>query len=75
VTEADTLPDLEGIEMPNLEAARVCAMRHAYSIMADDTSKGQLNLNYCIEIADGGGKVLDTVYFRDLVEIAGLQAR
>ena len=46
-----------------------CLLHHA-----DDTSKGQLNLNYCIEIADGGGKVLDTVYFRDLVEIAGLQA-
>ena len=70
----DTLPDPEGTELPNLEAARACAMRNAYSIMAEDTSKGRLNLNYCIEISDEGGIVLDTVYFRDLVEIAGLRA-
>ena len=68
------LLDPEGVELPDLEAAKAHAKRSAYSIMADDVAHGKLKLNYRIDIENEAGEVLATVRFRDLVEFEGIEA-
>lgn len=63
--------DDEGIELPNLDAARAGAVRAARALMCETLMNGRLALGHRIDIADANGTVLDTVHFRDLVQIEG----
>ena len=65
----DHTVDLEGKELPDLAAARTCAVEGARGIMADEMkSKGKINLNHWIEIEDDQGN-LTVVPFDDAVNI------
>lgn len=61
--------DDEGMELPNLAAARDHAVFNARSIAAENVHKGRLNLSHRIEIAADSGQILSTVTFADAVQV------
>ena len=61
--------DEEGIEIPDLAAAREYALFNARSIAAENVHKGHLNLSHRIEIADDAQRIVGTVTFRDAITI------
>jgi len=64
------VPDEEGVDLPDLDAVRTHALRQArftFSQMARD--EGRVVLHHRIDIEDEHQRVLDTVYFRDAVNI------
>lgn len=61
--------DEDGIEFPNLEAAKAEALKGARSILADDLMRGRVDLRGRIDVADDTGSVVETVRFEDAVEI------
>jgi hypothetical protein len=64
----ETVLDDEGRELPNLEAARVTAVREAREMMADSVTRGTINLAHRIDVRDGTG-VIATVVFADAVNV------
>lgn len=62
------VPDEEGQDLPDLEAARMEAVRSARSIMASDVQRGILDLSSFIEIEDEGHQLLLTLGFQDAVD-------
>ena len=61
--------DEEGLELPDFAAARKFAVTSARAIASESILGGSLNLNHCIEIADGQGQILGKVAIRDAVTI------
>jgi hypothetical protein len=63
-------PDEEGKEFPDLEAAREHARRNIRFTAAESLKEqGRVVLSHRIQIEDGGGNVLDTVFFSDVLNI------
>ncbi len=63
-------PDEEGKEFPDLDAAREHARRNIRFTAAESLKEqGRVVLSHRIQIEDGGGNVLDTVFFSDVVNI------
>jgi hypothetical protein len=64
------VPDQEGKELPDLEAARAQASFNirftAGEILKEE---GRITLGHHIQIEDADGTVLDTVYFGDVLKI------
>jgi hypothetical protein len=64
------VPDEEGIELPDLEAARAHGVRCARFTFAEVVKdEGHVVLHHRIDIEDEHQRVLDTVYFRDAVDV------
>jgi hypothetical protein len=63
------LPDEEGRELPDLEAARAESIKGARSIIAADVLEGRVDLRARIEIADEAGTTLLAVPFAEVIEI------
>jgi hypothetical protein len=64
------VPDEEGVELTDVDAAREYAERNAVFTMAETLKEsGRLNLRHYVDIQDEQGKVLATVRFRDVVSI------
>jgi hypothetical protein len=64
------VPDPEGAELPNLEAARDYAGRSARSLMCGTLSEDcRISLHHRIDIEDEAGGILATVLFADAVRI------
>jgi hypothetical protein len=64
------LPDDEGSEHPDLEAARAHAVKCARVTFAEVAKdEGRVVLHHRIDIEDEQGAVLSTVYFRDAVKV------
>lgn len=62
--------DDEGVELADLEAARVHAVRLARFTFAETAKdKGRVVLHHRIDIEDSDGKVLDTVRFGDAIQV------
>jgi len=62
--------DLEGVELPDLDAAQATASREARSLMGDLLDReGRIALHHRIDIEDEQGTVLATIPFRDVVAI------
>ncbi|MBC9033825.1 hypothetical protein IAG41_15625 [Sphingomonas sp. JC676] len=61
--------DLEGLELPDLEAARVQALSGIRSIIGEELASGLVDLNGRLEICDEAGSVLLSVPFSDAVEL------
>ena len=63
-------PDEEGVEFPDLDAAKASAIVGARHLMSDEIKlKGRLSLSHSIEIADSQGMLLDVTRFGDCVTI------
>jgi hypothetical protein len=64
------VPDEEGSEHSNLEAARAYAAEQIRGVAGEMLKEaGRLLLSHFITIEDERGTVLDTVYFRDVLNI------
>ena len=62
------VPDEEGRELPDPDAARAEAIHGARSLIADEVLKGRLDLNGRLDVLDGSGSLLFTIFFSDAVE-------
>jgi len=66
------VPDLDGLELADMAAARQCALRSARFTAAETIKEtGRLDPLHRIDIEDEHGNVLETVHFRDAVKIEG----
>ncbi|MGZ2410991.1 uncharacterized protein DUF6894 [Sphingomonas sp. F9_3S_D5_B_2] len=64
------VPDEEGFELPDLEAARETAREQARGLIGElMKTDGRIVLSHRVDIEDLSGAVLDTIYFRDVVSI------
>jgi hypothetical protein len=62
--------DEEGLQLPDLEAARAHAVRCVRVTFAETAKdEGRVVLHHRIDIADEQGAVLETVRFRDAVSV------
>lgn len=67
VTEDD-----DGLELPDLAAARRVATEAARDVMAGEVKQGRLCLSCCIVIGDREGGEVDRIPFRDVLAITGV---
>jgi hypothetical protein len=66
------VPDYEGVELADLEAARDYARFNARQMMAEILKdEGSINLSHSIDIEDGHGTILATVVFSEAVFVEG----
>jgi hypothetical protein len=66
------VPDDEGIELPDLDAARARAAADArFTLGQTAIEEGKINFTHRIDIEDEQGRILDTVWFRDVVQVEG----
>ena len=64
------VPDLEGLELPDLAAARAEAVEESRRMIGEMTkTDGRIVLHHRIDIEDEDGNVLDSVVFRDILNI------
>jgi hypothetical protein len=64
--------DEEGLELPDLAAARETAKANIRDIMAELVKEdGRVTLQHRVEIADETGAIVATVPFRDAVAVEG----
>jgi hypothetical protein len=61
--------DEEGVELPNVAAARLYAIKGARDIIAEQVRHGKFVLSHWIDVADEHGAPLFTVTFREAVDI------
>lgn len=67
--DADVIDD-EGLELPDLAAAKEEAIRGARGMMADHVLAGRpISLSHRIEVVDAQGKVLASMPFGELITI------
>ena len=62
----------EPLELVDLEAARLAAIRGARSIMCGEVEAGRLCLSCRIEVQDASGATLLTVPFAEAVTVTGI---
>ena len=63
--------DEEGVELPDMAAAREHAIEGARALMGESIMQGRLRLQDRIEVADPDGRVLMTIPFPEVVDIQG----
>ena len=61
--------DDEGLELPNIAAARLNAMRGARDLIAEQVRHGYFVLSHWIEVLDEAGETVLTLPFREAVDI------
>ena len=65
-------PDDEGQELPDLQAAVEHARRYARMTMGETVKdEGRFKRDHRIDIEDEHGSILETVWFRDAVQVEG----
>lgn len=65
------VPDETGMDLTDMQAARVEAVRSARDILADQLRAGEALDGQAIEITNDAGEVLDVVKFKDALRPAG----
>lgn len=63
------VPDEEGEEVADLDAAKLRAIENIRSILAGEVAEGRLDMNGSIQIAGANGAVIATVRFAEAVEL------
>jgi hypothetical protein len=64
------VPDHEGTELADLEAAIVCASCQARALVCETAKEnGRIDLQHRIDIEDSAGAVLDSVRYGDVVDV------
>ena len=67
----ETALDPEGVELPDNDAAIEQGIVSARAMAADSVCKGHLILNHRIEIVREDGRTIETIHFRDAVQVEG----
>jgi hypothetical protein len=66
------VPDEEGVELPDLEAARARAAANArFTLGQTAMDEDKINFTHRIDIEDEQGCILESVWFRDVVQVEG----
>jgi hypothetical protein len=64
------VPDAEGVELPDLDAARAYAVQQARALFGETAKdEGRVVLRHRIDVEDSEGSVLATVLFGDAVQV------
>jgi hypothetical protein len=64
------VPDLEGLELPDLDAARAEAVEQARGMIGEMAkTDARIVLHHHIDIEDEEGRVLDSVVFGDIITV------
>jgi hypothetical protein len=61
--------DEEGVDLPDIEAARLNAIDGIRSIVASEVKSGKIDLHGRIEILDDGRRLKAVVHYRDAFEV------
>ena len=61
--------DEEGMELPDLAAARRQAVLSIRSVLGEEIRQGRVDLRGRVEIADESGQVQATIHYREAVEL------
>ncbi len=61
--------DEEGVELPNVAAARLQAIIGARDIISEQVKHGRFVLSHWIDVLDENGDAVLTVAFRDAVDV------
>lgn len=61
--------DEEGMELPDLEAARAQAVDGIRSILQDEVAHGGIDFEGRVEVLDEAGNLLATITYRDAVAL------
>jgi hypothetical protein len=61
--------DEEGIDLPDLEAAREVALDSARDLVCESVHQGHLNLDHRLEVNDENGETLIVLTFREAFTI------
>ena len=61
--------DDEGMELPNIDAARLKALSGARDVIAEQVRRGYFVRSHWIDVVDVQGEPVLTVTFRDAVDI------
>jgi hypothetical protein len=61
--------DEEGLELPDLEAAREIALDAARDLVCESVHEGHLNLDHRVEVEDEKGEKLIVLTFREAFTI------
>jgi hypothetical protein len=63
--------DDEGLELPNLDAARLTAVSGARDLMCSQLRHGYIVLSHRIDVVDDSGAIVLHLPFADAIEIRG----
>lgn len=63
--------DEEGLDFPDLAAARIGAIQNIRGLICETVSRGCINFSHRIDIADASGDVLTSVKFGEAVRVDG----
>ncbi|HEX4737140.1 MAG TPA: hypothetical protein VH331_06225 [Allosphingosinicella sp.] len=63
--------DEEGLDLPDVDAAREQALESARELVCEGIHKGQLNLDHRIEIEDENHNKVLTLTYRDAFTVTG----
>lgn len=69
VFDDEMLPDAEGMELPDIEAACFHARKVAREIIGEEAKNGRIPLEWSIEIVDESGDMVAEIPFRDAVTL------
>lgn len=61
--------DREGIELPDVEAAREYAIQGIRELICEDVQAGKLSLKHRIDVRDEEGRNVLTVAYRDAFQL------
>ena len=64
----------DGVQLADLDAAKIEALRNAREIMAHDVLMGRLDVNLYIDVRGDEGELVYSLSFRDAVTVVGLIA-
>ncbi|MEG3145185.1 hypothetical protein U1839_11040 [Sphingomonas sp. RT2P30] len=64
-------PDQEGVDLPDLHAARAMAVAGIRDVLAHEVQKGAIDLRGHVDITDDSGGVLETIQFRNAALVIG----
>lgn len=63
------VPDEEGQELNDLEAARAVAVTNIRELICEELQKGRIALHHRIDIADDHDIIVSTITFADVVKV------
>jgi len=63
------IPDLEGVDLPDLATAKDEALHSARELMSFEVIRGELNLDQSIEIQESGGECVCRIGFADALSL------
>lgn len=69
LSNGSELPDLQGLELADLDAARTAALKGARGILASEVRDGRLPLHEQIKVTDEAGTLLFVRKLRDAIVV------